>query len=138
MKFVPLIIDSDTDQPWNHPYIDYIIEEELTKKNNYYSGDGNLLKFTLSFFNDNNYEVNGIVLIDKQDYHEIFTHNNAQIFNNVKKELFSFFNRDPWMYDPEYINKFLQYPNNGIKFSQYAKIVEQNKNELDETVWNYL
>lgn len=138
MKFVPLIIDSDTDQPWNHPYIDYIIEEELTKKNNYYTGDGNLLKFTLSFFNDNDYEVNGIVLIDKQDYHEIFTHDNTQIFNNVKKELFSFFNRDPWMYDPEYINKYLHYTNKQIKFSQYAKIVEQNKNELDETVWNYL
>ena len=42
------------------------------------------------------------------------------------------------MYDPEYINKYLHYTNKQIKFSQYAKIVEQNKNELDETVWNYL
>ena len=56
----------------------------------------------------------------------------------MKKELFSFFNRDYWIYDPEYINKFLQYHNNEIKFSQFARIIEGSKNELNETVWMYL
>ena len=138
MKFVPLIIDNGNNQFWNHPYIDYIVEEELAKKKDFYSG--HLLKFTLTFKDEskNRHDVNGIVLIGKQDYHEIFTHENKETFNAVKKELFSFFNRDYWIYDPEYVNKFLQYPNNEIKFSQYARIIEGSKNELNETVWMYL
>lgn len=146
-QFIPLVIESEIpNKPWNHPYIDYIVEDnfELNDEGKYVTKDRqHLIQFTLNAGTTTVSAISGVVLLNEDEYNQpindLLEAECEELIHFLYAELINFLYRDKYIYDSEFVNSHIDFDNDNLSVDIYtsASLYKNGLNDLNETNWNF-